>query len=697
MVLGLLMGAPVCSLLLGSSPPSVDARIAMYPLHDPIVISDDSEFTSENGVVSGSGNESDPYIIENWEIALDAASEASAGILISGTESHFVVRDAYIHGELYSGDGIRLEDVLNGSVEYCIVNGIEEGICLSGSSASTIMGNDLTDSRLAVSSSHDVSISSNLIMKDGIWISGCSWVTVTNNVVFRGYMGSWGGIGVELDSCDRCEVSDNTISTDPVMAGFGHGLMLRQSTNCSLEGNAFIDKGIDLSGTSVEHYASHVIGGSNTVQGLPVRYYKNESVLSLPHDDFGQVIVVNTSDLRVRDIVVQDNWMPFLFAFIDGGRMEDCILRNSSEAITLVHSKDFVIEDNTFAEDASVDISSCSDVSFSYNTYVEGTRGCLSVSADWARIEYNRFPSSGEEVQLYYSTNATITGNVFPKRGLWIEGRSQAAFASHEVSQDNFVGPGLLYYFSGVSGMEIDASAASQVILVDCSHVSLHSMEAHATRGLQLHYVDNITVSSCSFADFMTAVSVDCSEAVTIRECDFGDGGSLIHIRMSYDLRVYHNNFMGLTSGLSCSGFGDYTVEGKVQWDDGYPSGGNYWAGHLGYDNHSGASQDVPGADGIVDTPVSWIEFGVDRYPLTEPFGLEPSDSDRQLFVFDSSVIWWLAVAAVVLSSAAIAGLLYARGKPREPPEGPSDGGHQEGPPSVEHDDPSSESAGKGN
>ena len=109
MVFGLLMGAPVCSPLLGSSPPSVDARTAMYPLHDPIVISDDSEFTSENGVVSGSGNESDPYIIENWEIALDAASEASAGILISGTESHFVVRDAYIHGELYSGDGIRLE------------------------------------------------------------------------------------------------------------------------------------------------------------------------------------------------------------------------------------------------------------------------------------------------------------------------------------------------------------------------------------------------------------------------------------------------------------------------------------------------------------------------------------------------------------------------------------------------------------
>jgi hypothetical protein len=39
-----------------------------YTPHDPIYIYDDNDFTSENGVVSGSGSIDDPYMISGWEI-----------------------------------------------------------------------------------------------------------------------------------------------------------------------------------------------------------------------------------------------------------------------------------------------------------------------------------------------------------------------------------------------------------------------------------------------------------------------------------------------------------------------------------------------------------------------------------------------------------------------------------------------------
>jgi hypothetical protein len=52
-------------------------------------------------------------------------------------------------------------------------------------------------------------------------------------------------------------------------------------------------------------------------------------------------------------------------------------------------------------------------------------------------------------------------------------------------------------------------------------------------------------------------------------------------------------------------------------WDNGYPSGGNYWDDYNGTDWYSGLNQDIPGSDGIGDTPYT-ISGGtnVDRYPF---------------------------------------------------------------------------------
>jgi hypothetical protein len=54
-------------------------------------------------------------------------------------------------------------------------------------------------------------------------------------------------------------------------------------------------------------------------------------------------------------------------------------------------------------------------------------------------------------------------------------------------------------------------------------------------------------------------------------------------------------------------------------WDDGYPSGGNYWSDYAGIDNYSGANQDQPGSDGIGDIPYIIDPYHVDNYPLITP------------------------------------------------------------------------------
>ena len=83
-------------------------------------------------------------------------------------------------------------------------------------------------------------------------------------------------------------------------------------------------------------------------------------------------------------------------------------------------------------------------------------------------------------------------------------------------------------------------------------------------------------------------------------------------------VRIFHNAFL--------SDVEIYVTDGNAEWDNGYPSGGNYWADYTGVDNCSGPNQDVcPDPDEIGDTPypVRFYRTGQvydwDRYPLMCP------------------------------------------------------------------------------
>ena len=75
---------------------------------------------------------------------------------------------------------------------------------------------------------------------------------------------------------------------------------------------------------------------------------------------------------------------------------------------------------------------------------------------------------------------------------------------------------------------------------------------------------------------------------------------------------VYHNNLIGNTVQASDS---EDTI-----WDDGHPSGGNYWSDYAGVDEKSGPSQNQSGSDGIGDTPYVIDANSTDRYPLMYPW-----------------------------------------------------------------------------
>jgi parallel beta-helix repeat protein len=88
-------------------------------------------------------------------------------------------------------------------------------------------------------------------------------------------------------------------------------------------------------------------------------------------------------------------------------------------------------------------------------------------------------------------------------------------------------------------------------------------------------------------------------------------------ISITYDChntKIFHNNFIDNTQHV----FTDM----NSTWDNGYPSGGNYWSNYTGVDIKWGVNQNETGSDGIGDTKHIINENNTDCYPLMAPINL---------------------------------------------------------------------------
>ena len=79
------------------------------------------------------------------------------------------------------------------------------------------------------------------------------------------------------------------------------------------------------------------------------------------------------------------------------------------------------------------------------------------------------------------------------------------------------------------------------------------------------------------------------------------------------DNKIFHNNFINNTNQV-------YSYNSTNIWDNGYPSGGNYWSDYNGTDLYSGPNQNETGSDGIGDISYAIDENNKDNYPLMGMF-----------------------------------------------------------------------------
>ena len=90
-----------------------------------------------------------------------------------------------------------------------------------------------------------------------------------------------------------------------------------------------------------------------------------------------------------------------------------------------------------------------------------------------------------------------------------------------------------------------------------------------------------------------------------------------IYLPASSGNRVYHNTIVNnlLQASTTSGGFTSLSN----YWDNGYPSGGNYWSDYQGNDSYQGSGQNMTGRDMKGDSSYDVDSVNIDNYPLMKP------------------------------------------------------------------------------
>jgi len=370
--------------------------------------------------------------------------------------------------------------------------------------------------------------------------------------------------------------------------------------------NWFEENGIVIQTTgSLDVWNTHEIK-DNLASGLPIRYYKNTNFVKVPKNT-GQVILANCKKSEIQGLCLDK---------IDHG-------------IQIGFSDDTIIEGN-LADKIRVYQSSRTNI---YKNAIKGNNpnfgwedGIYLRYSEESNILGNKFSSMGQ-IELFYGSLSNIENNEFTDEGIINLHSSPSCLI--EGNSINHGGCIRLYGGSDNSVVSNNIVANnkeySAIFLQGPTNITIsENLVLDNNKGIYLSNCGYNTIKRNTLTGNDWGIFQHCSDGNIIFE-NIIENCSVKGFNMyGENNKLYHNNFINNaehTSGSSPNIF-----------DDGYPSGGNYWDDYDGEDYFQGPGQNISGSDGIGDTPY-YIPGGsnLDNYPLMQAYDLEPPRIEFQI------------------------------------------------------------------
>ena len=308
------------------------------------------------------------------------------------------------------------------------------------------------------------------------------------------------------------------------------------------------------------------------------RIYGNEYGIHMINSELSNISI---NEIRENDegVNLSQSYMVKLFGNTLNNSDTGLYAGDSSADVTNCIFKEN--DKGVYARHSSLDITDCS---FTNNFYG------LHVSMSTLSVEKCDVTENNYGISLYSSDNASIedcdgiynnTYGIFSNSSSYAEIRNCSIFGNEyglfiEDGSDNRVEKCTIY--NNTDGISIVNASSSNMIFTSLIHHNLHGLNIKS---------DGNEIINCSFWKNVYGVEIE-----------------------GKNNKIYHNNFAYNVENAFDTGVNN-------SWDNGYPSGGNYWSDYPGTDMYKGNAQNLSGSDGIGDIPYKVPGAGSrDNYPL---------------------------------------------------------------------------------
>jgi parallel beta-helix repeat protein len=655
---------------------------------DGIVIQRDNIVLDGAGfTIQGSGNGISLISVSNVTIQNTNIKDFYAGIWLDSSSSNNIVTGNNITANTYYG--ISLHDSCNyNSISGNNITNNEYGIWLYSSSNSSISGNNITDGYFGIwlnSSSNYNNMSGNKIAKN---FDKCITLDSSSNynIVSGNDLTANSYCGIYLNSSSNNILIENDIAYNVI------GVMLISSFNDSISGNSF-----DKNGLFVAEDSSGNLVSDNLVNGKPLVYL--EGVSDVVVSDAGEVVLVQCNRIRVEDLnlssatigvelwqtnnteVARNNVTAnsqlgiYLYSSFNNSMSRNNIANNAF-GISLTSSSNNNISGNviTANDPCGVSLDQSSNNTIEQNSLAGNERDIVISESDGNTIRDNDLvnvmtsgglskaaspykmincPESGvyesstsgglladsvagiDGLTLLDSTDTKIIGNSFSNAGVDISGSDFVHFIASV--ENNTVNGKPLRYYRGQENFTVSENVG-QLIMVDCGNVTIRDISvSHTDCGVQICYSSDVIFRNSTITDCQYGVRILSTNSTVICQNTIANNSVGLSIEGNDFLEsvVYHNIFVNNLLQVSCPTVANYG------WDNGYPSGGNYWSDYTGTDLYSGPYQNETGQDGKGDTPYVIDSNNIDGYPLMSPSRrlLGDINGDLTVDIFDAIIL----------------------------------------------------------
>ena len=313
---------------------------------------------------------------------------------------------------------------------------------------------------------------------------------------------------------------------------------------------------------------------------------ENRSTTIVDGSGTGTVIILCTNNVRMDGFTVQNGYYG-IYLNSSKGTITRNTIKNNFFGIYLSHSND-----NNLSEDIIE------------NNYY----GIYSWGSSNNTISKNILYDNGHGIDLWEDSSNIIIKNVAKNNGAY----GIYAYHSHMniISENTFNNS---WY-----GISLDRSngnkVISNVVANNADGIFVYDSRNNIVRRNMI--VDNriwLNGRGVLIGGYLTSEhyynNTICGN--TIRNNRFG-----IQLYQYADHNwICHNNFIDNQIQADIDEFTSNNI-----WDNGYPSGGNYWSDYNGMDLYLGPYQNETGSDGIGDTAYVVDAYNVDHYPFMNPY-----------------------------------------------------------------------------